>query len=102
MLARCSFDDADGAWPCRAIRNVIEAIATDSICSGLSRGIHHSRGVTWRSEGGTQERDLSAKYRDLANKVRFDSPTSARVLDSVADSYDRESKWWDERERWQH
>ena len=102
MLARCSFDDADGAWPCRAIRNVIEGIATDSICSGLSRGIHHSRSVTWRSEGGTQERDLSARYRDLANKVRFDSSTSARVLDSVADSYDRESKWWDERERWEH
>jgi len=36
----------------------------------------------------------------LAKKVRFVSPTTARVLDGVADSYEREAGRWDELERW--
>ena len=102
MLARCPLQDEDGSWPCRAIRSVIEAVASDSIASGLHCGISNSRGAVWRNEGGTQERELSTKFRDLANKVRFDSPNTARVLDGVADSYVRESQWWDEHERWEH
>jgi len=100
MLSRCPLQDEDGSWPCQAIRSVIEMIASDSIASGLHCGISNSRGVVWRGDGGNQERELTAKYRDLANKVRFDSPCTARVLDSVADSYDRQSQWWDEQERW--
>ena len=100
MLARCTIEDDDGSWPCHAIRNVIEAISTDPICSGLSCGIHNSRGATSRNKGGNQERDLSSKYRDLAKKVRYVSPTTARVLDGVADSYEREAGRWDELERW--
>jgi len=100
MLSRCPMQDEDGSWPCQAIRNVIETIASDSIASGLHCGISNSRGVVWRGEGGTQERELSTKYRDLADKVRFDSPSTARVLDGVADSYDRESQWWEEQQKW--
>ena len=100
MLARSSVADPDGSWPCQPIRNVIEEIATDSLCSGLSCGIHNSRGATWRVEGGKQERDLSQKYRGLADKIRFDSPVTAKLLSSVAESYDREGDWWDEREKW--
>jgi hypothetical protein len=101
MLARSPQLDPDGSWPCRAIRNVIEKIATKSLCSGLSCGILNSRGATWRDEGGKQERDESKRYRDLAEKIRFDSPTTARVLDSIADSYDREASWWDEQQKWE-
>jgi hypothetical protein len=100
MLSRCPLQDEDGSWPCQAIRSVIEAIASDSIASGLHCGISNSRGVVWHGEGGTEERGLSTKFRNLANKVRFDSPSTARVLDSVADSYDRQSQWWDEQEKW--
>jgi len=100
MLARCTIEDDDGSWPCDAIRNVIEAISTDPICSGLSCGIHNSRGATSRNKGGNQERDLSSKYRDLAKKIQFVSPITARVLNGVADSYEREAGRWDELERW--
>jgi hypothetical protein len=101
MLARSQQTDTDGAWPCRAIRNVIEKISTKSLCSGLSCGILNSRGATWRDEGGNQERDESKRYRDLAEKIRFDSPTTARLRDSIAESYDREANWWDEQEKWE-
>lgn len=100
MLSRCPTEEEDGSWPCRAIRNVIELIHSDSLCSGLSCGIHNSRGVTFRAEGGAQELELSEKYRKLADKVRFESPITARVLQGVSEDYERESRWWDERERW--
>lgn len=100
MLSRNQLMDDDGAWPCQAIRNIIETVGTDSIRSGLSCGIRNSRGVICRGEGGTQERDLTAKYRALADKIRFDSPVTAGVLEGVAKSYASEANWWDEREKW--
>jgi len=100
MLSRNQLTDDDGAWPCRAIRNIIETVGTDSIRSGLSCGIRNSRGVVSRGEGGAQERDLTAKYRALADRFRFDSPVTAGVLEGVAKSYASEANWWDEREKW--
>ncbi len=91
MLSRNQLMDEDGSWPCRAIRNIIESVATDSIRSGLSCGISNSRGVVCRGEGGTQERDLAAKYLALADKIRFDSSVTAEVLDGIAKSYASES-----------
>ena len=51
--------------------------------------------------GGDQERELEQQYCSKAELIRFDSPFVAGILDSVADSYQREAAWWDERERWE-
>ena len=102
VFAKSEQADEDGAWPCLAIRKVAEDIATDSLASGISCGIHNLRGAVFRGSGGDEERLLAQQFREKADRIRFDSPFVAKILDSVADSYEKEASWWDERERWEH
>lgn len=101
LFARSKQRDSDGAWPCLAIRRVAGEIASDSLGSGMSCGIRNLRGASFRGAGGDQERGLAAEFRERADRIRFDSPFVARVLDSVVQSYESEAKWWDERDRWE-
>lgn len=101
LFARSQQRDSDGAWPCLAIRRVAEEIASDSLGSGMSCGIHNLRGAGFRGSGGDQERELASEFRERTDRIRFNSPFVARVLDSVVQSYEREAKWWDERDRWE-
>jgi hypothetical protein len=94
-------EDGDGTWPCSAVRSVAEEIGTDDLASGMHCGIMNSRGAGFRASGGDQERELAQQYREKSDRIRFESPFVARVLDSVAESYEREAKWWDERGRWE-
>lgn len=94
-------EDSDGTWPCSAVRRAIEEIASDDIASGLYIGIMNSRGTVCRSSGGDQERELAQHYREKSDRIRFDSPFVARILDDVVGSYQREGKWRDERDRWE-
>jgi hypothetical protein len=93
-------NDADGTWPCTAVRQMIESVATESMASGLCCGILNSRGAVCRGPGGDQERELAARYERQASQIRFDSPFTAEVLDDVARSYDGQAGEWDELERW--
>jgi hypothetical protein len=101
LFAKSKQRDDDGVWPCGAIRHVASEIATDALGSGMSCGIRNLRGAVWRGTGGDQERDLAAEFRERADRIRFDSPFVARILDSVVESYENEAKWWDERDRWE-
>lgn len=93
--------DSDGCWPSTPVRRVLEEIATEDLADGIGCGIHNSRGVVCRGEDGQQERDLAAKYRTHADRIRFTSPFVARVLDDVAASYEHEARTWDERGKWE-
>lgn len=93
--------DADGSWPCLAVRRVIEAIGTESLASGLHYGVLNSRGIVCRAEGGAQERELAQKYRALADRVRFTHSFTAGVLDGITEAYEREGREWDEHDRWE-
>lgn len=101
LFARSKEEDPDGVWPCSAIRSVASEIATDALGSGMSCGILNLRGAGFHGPGGDQERALANEFRQRADRIRFDSPFVARVLDSVVQSYEREAKWWDERDRWE-
>jgi len=101
VFANSKQTDENGAWPCLAIRCVAEEIKTKSLASGMSCGIHNSRGATFRASRGDQERELQQQYRTKAELIRFDSPFVAGILDSVADGHQREAAWWDERARWE-
>ena len=89
--------DADGLWPCRPVCEVLEAIASKDVARGFAIGVSNARGVHVRGldEGGQQERELSAKYRSLAERVAFDYPHVASILGHIAESYDREATWED-------
>ncbi len=81
----------NGIWPCEAVCEVMEGIASPEIGRGFSLGVHNSRGAHWRGEGGEQERELAAKYRAWAESLHFDYPYVGGVLESIATSYEREA-----------
>jgi addiction module HigA family antidote len=87
--------EQDGMWPCLPVCEVMERIASPDVTDGFIIGVHNSRGVHWRGEGGAQERDLAAKYRGWAKQLGFAYPYVGSVLDSIATSYDREAEWHD-------
>ena len=84
----------DGSWPCLPVCEAMEKVASQHIRIGFNVGVHRSRGVTSRAigEGGTQERELAAKYRGWAKERTFDFPYVSSVLQSVAAEYDWHGK----------
>ena len=91
-LSRASSED-DSHWPCRPVCDVLEVIASEDMAAGFEIGVHNGRGVTTRGayEGGGQERDLAAKYRAWAQARRFEYPFVGKILDAIAESYEREA-----------
>src|SRR5690606_15971496 len=58
---------ADGIWPSEPVREALEHIRSRAMASGMSLATYNGRGVTWRGEGGQQERDLAAVYQRHAS-----------------------------------
>lgn len=94
LLAKAPSENAD-VWPCAPVCEAMEGIASPEIAKGFLIGVHNSRGAHFRAEGGGQERDLAAKYRGWSQKLAFEYPYVARVLEDIAASYDREAEWHD-------
>ena len=86
--------EEDGLWPCRPVCELLETSASRDINSGFEVGIYNARGVHSRSgdEGGKQERELSAKYQAWAERLRFDYPHVASILEGTAKGYDRDAQ----------
>ena len=84
---------SDGAWPHEAVRDLIESVGSEHLESGLRTGIYNNRGVTTREvgEGGRQERDLVANYREHAAALVDQWPRTARLLREIAETYQSEA-----------
>jgi hypothetical protein len=97
VLAKAPADD-DGAWPAQPVRDLIERLSRSELDDGFRVQIYNSRGVSSRGlgDGGDQERTLSAKYAELAEKVRDGWPRTAAILRSVSDGYEAEARRFDE------
>ena len=87
LLANAPADE-NGMWPCKAICEVMEEIASSQIKSGFRTGVYNSRGVHSRERGGKQEHELAKKYRNWASTLRFDYPFVGGVLDDIAATYE--------------
>lgn len=85
----------DGVWPIAPVRDALENVLTEAMADGAIVGIHNSRGVVWRAEGGGQERELAAKYERWAHVLEYSHPRVARILSDVAKSYGKEAEWHD-------
>jgi addiction module HigA family antidote len=85
----------DDHWPCEAVCEAMERVASPEMGRGFHIGVHNSRGVHSRGEGGEQERELAAKYYAFADRLYFDYPYVGGVLEDVAKSYEHEAKWED-------
>ena len=91
-LSRASSAD-DARWPCRPVCEVLETLASEDVAKGFEIGVYTARGDHWRSlkEGGAQERDLAAKYRAWAQQWRFEYLFVGKILDMIADGYERDA-----------
>lgn len=87
----------NGEWPCLPICQVLQRISSQEIGRGFQIGVYNGRGVHSRriGEGGAQERELAAKYRDWAKLRAFDYPFVSNVLESIAADYEREARQYD-------
>ena len=83
-----------GEWPQDAVADVVEAVASASLETGLHIGRLNSRGVTTRGayDGGSQERELAAQYRAWAATRATTHRRTARVLRDLAEEYGRDAK----------
>lgn len=86
--------EEDGGWPCLPVCEAMERFASQQIGDGFKIGVINRRGVHSRGiyEGGAQERELAAKYRNWAKQRAFNYPYVSSVLERIAADYDREAK----------
>ena len=86
--------EEDGSWPCRPVCDVLEAVGSRDIAAGFQTGVYNARGVVSRGldEGGEQERALAEKYEAWAQRLAFDYPRVANILERTAKGYDREGE----------
>jgi addiction module HigA family antidote len=96
-LLSSSVSIKDAMPPDSSICAVMQEIGSEEMATGFVIGIRNSRGVTWRGEGGDQERELSAKYRDWASQLIEEFPFMSKVFDTVAKQYDHDAEWHDNR-----
>lgn len=92
LLSKAPPDD-DGTWPCDAVCQALDAVASEDVVRGFVIGKRNARGVFWRrGDGGDDERELAAQYRGWAQRRRFDYPFASRAVDQIAQWYDDDAK----------
>jgi hypothetical protein len=86
--------DPDGAWPCEAVRELLEEIQNEHVEDGLGTQIFNNRGTTSRSPeaGGDQERALAKKYKDAASSFAGRWPRIAAVLRDLEKTYEHDAR----------
>lgn len=89
--------EEDSTWPCRAVCEALDTVASEDIARGLIIGKRNARGVVTRSvdEGGNQERELAEKYQHWAQVRRVDYPFASRAINNIATSYERDAEHQD-------
>ena len=96
LLSRTEADES-GIWPCRAVCESMETVASSEVGRGFVLGVRNARGAHWRDKGGKQERELAAKYRRWADELKFEFPHMGSILENIAADYDRDAVWQDDR-----
>ncbi|MEH0986141.1 hypothetical protein [Micromonospora sp. CPCC 205556] len=88
--------DADGLFPPKPVRELLENLRSDSLVNGLHTGIYNRRGVTTRGiyDGGDQEWQLAEDYRRQADEAAA-WPRTRKLLISLAESYERDARGHD-------
>ena len=88
-LAAAPSDPSDDDAPSEAVRNLIERLNNDEVDAGYQTAVFNLLGATSRglTEGGTIERGLAGKYRDISQRYRS-WPRTAAIFDALSASYE--------------
>jgi hypothetical protein len=89
--------DADGAWPARPVRDLIDELGAPQVERGFYLGVVNSRGVTTRGvfDGGAQEYELADKYGGWATALAARWPRTAAVLRQLETIYREDGRQHD-------
>ncbi|UWQ78705.1 hypothetical protein K3725_15530 [Leisingera sp. S132] len=92
LFAHAPIDKDDG-WPHHVVRDEIERIGSEVLERGIRTERYNMRGVTMRGiyDGGEQERELAARYREWQSIAGLWPRTSA-VLGAIAENWEKEAK----------
>lgn len=85
----------DGIWPREEIRAVFEEIGSSEISIGMELGLYNSAGAEFRAVDSSRERSKAEKYREMATKVMNKTPFVGKMLNDMAERFDRDAEWWD-------
>ena len=96
QLLSAAPEGEDGVWPCVPVREVLDSALNEDIEEGFRIGRQNSRGVHARAEGGSQERELAARYEDWAKACDYSFPRVAAALRGLAKAYLRQARWEDQ------
>jgi len=90
--------DADGVWPAKPVRELIEATRSRNLELGILVGIQNGRGVTRRGllDGGVQERSIAKRYREWGRATELDWHRTSALLERVAQSFEERGQWHDQ------
>jgi hypothetical protein len=94
QLLAASPAGSDGIWPAESVREIIESTGSQNIESGIHTGVINDRGVTTRGvfDGGQQEWELAAHYRELSTQTATNWKRTSRVLRRLAEDYERQAR----------
>ena len=82
---------------CQPVRVVLERVLNKHLRDGFIIGRRNLRGVHFREEGGTQERELAEQYESWAESCENAYPRVSGVLRLIADTYLHEGRREDQR-----
>ena len=81
-------------WPAYVVCEAIEETCSRGLESGFSTGIFNNRGVVTKAynEGGRQEYELAAQFKEYTRALKGKYPRVAAVLSDVAKKYEGEGR----------
>jgi transcriptional regulator with XRE-family HTH domain len=90
--------EADGVWPTKAVREIVESVRSREMELGILIGIQNKRGVTRRGllDGGEQERSVAKQYREWAKATELEWPRTSALLERVARTFEEHGQWHDQ------
>ena len=91
MLGRCAVGK-DDVWPSEPVRRALDAIGSDDVASGFHTGRYNTRGVHCTDGTGIEEHRMAEQYRVWSAAVAFEYPFTAKALEWLACSYEREAE----------
>ena len=92
LLSKSLQDEAVEPIP-TSVCMVLDEIPSKHIEDGFFVGARNLCGAIWRREGGMQELEFAADFRNLAHEVSDEYVVAGRLLRRIAKSYENDARW---------
>lgn len=100
ILSNAPIDPEDRLWPVKYVREIVENTNSENIKDSFITGKVYSLGVRCinQADPGGDLRELAKKHKTDAESLRFEYPSTASLLEKIAEQYERWARRDDNRE----